>query len=52
MEQNKAIKWEISEVRKLKNLYGSLPSEKLSKVFKRSENAIYHKAFKLGLKAL
>jgi len=48
MEQNRATRWEINQIRHFKNLYNTIPVPALAKQIGRSENAIYQMANKLG----
>jgi len=44
------MKWSKKEIKKLKKLYPDNYNSDLSKIFKRSEKSIFHKASSLKLK--
>lgn len=43
------MEWSQEDLQKLKKLYATTPNPVLAKMFNRSTNAIYHKAFDLGV---
>jgi hypothetical protein len=43
------MNWTDEDLQKLKKLYATTPNPVLAKMFNRSTNAVYHKAFDLGV---